>query len=303
MWAMTANEIGTDRTDDFVRVLDQFAALRAYTGPTSVMGGYRVLKPRRDLRQRAAWSLADFVKSTSSRLRFSGSLSVIFIGGLGLAVLAGPANCPCNLTESDTAPSLSRLGYVQTASLRPAPPLASRDEAINDAPIASQAELLAPDSIATGAPATAATETGSLRDVPALAADDIASMPRGPLPANITPLTDAGPREVKVASASPSEMDLLPVLPMIEVAGPTIATTEIEPVARTAAPDDDDEVRSGTVVKRYDAPRRQAARKRAVKRLYRKTDPTNPPESKRYPKWAKQMFDSNWQSQAFSYTR
>jgi len=311
MRALTANEVGISRTDAFALVLDQFAALRTYPSSPTGAGGYRVLAPRRDLRPRTAWRLTDVALRARSRLRFSGSLSVIFIGGLALAVLAGPANCPCNVSAFDSTTSLSRLGYVQTASLSTTrtPAQTNIDDAINAAPLASQAELLAPDSISTGTLGVAdvKTETRSLRDVPALAADEIVPARAKRLPSEIVPLADSQPAEIKVASVSPAQADLLPVLPSLESAGPaTVAAIEI---ASTAA-DADDEPRAAADAPRREtaahneAPRRHAARHRAVKRLYQQAaDPRNPPEHKRYPKWAKQMFDSNWQSQAFSYTR
>ena len=88
--------------ESFLRVLDQFAALHTYAGSTPTAGGYRVLggtqrTPHKASKPSRTRRVAVRPATAGARMRLTGSLSVLFIGGLGLAVLAGPANCPCSL--------------------------------------------------------------------------------------------------------------------------------------------------------------------------------------------------------------
>ena len=46
MRAVTSATDSPSPTDNFVRVLDQFAALSSYTSDAAAVGGYRVLLPR-----------------------------------------------------------------------------------------------------------------------------------------------------------------------------------------------------------------------------------------------------------------
>ena len=98
MRAVTSATHSASPTDNFVRVLDQFAALSSYSSDATAVGGYRVLSSQRASQHqtyRTSLPAPSVAARAGARVRWTGSLSVLFIGGLGLAVLAGPANCPC----------------------------------------------------------------------------------------------------------------------------------------------------------------------------------------------------------------
>ncbi len=103
--------------ENFLRVLDQFASLRTYSSAAPAVGGYRVLTPKR-MTHRAIAQAPTVAARARTRIRWTGSLSVLFVGGLGLAVLAGPANCPCSTAFAVAEQSsMARLGYVQNATM------------------------------------------------------------------------------------------------------------------------------------------------------------------------------------------
>ncbi len=143
----------------FAQVLDQFAALRSYTTAPAAIGGYRVLRPRQAARAtKLSPALAALARA---RLRITGFLSVIFVGGLGLAVLAGPASCPClgEFAVADTHSSAphradaSRFAYMQPAAVIAAGELAAHFA--GERPMLSTAALLDPDEtigVAAGSP-------------------------------------------------------------------------------------------------------------------------------------------------------
>lgn len=292
MRAMSSEFESTGPADSFLGVLDQFAALRSYSDEPAV-GGYRVLSAKRASKRFAAPRLAPtaakaLAAAASARLRLTGSLSILFIGGLGLAVLAGPANCPCSV-EMDVAQrsSLTRLGYVDNARF------VSEVTSQQELPTLATAALVEPGESAAGvSPIT----TSALEPAPEIAAvkrDGFGAVSAGTLPTRIEPLSDAGPtvRVAAAGSAAGVESDVAPVLPVIT------ATT---PPAKVAVTDDDDD---------EEVPR---AKRRKNLRAYRtpvgKSErhaqrPSDEQLVKRAPKWAQQMYVTPWQMQAFSYTR
>lgn len=308
-------------TESFLVVLDQFAALRSYAADAPAVGGYRVLAPRLTVRTMRAPSPGAIAAIARARMRLTGFLSVLFVGGLGLAVLAGPANCPCaNTFAVAEESSIARLGYVDNADM-----LTTR-ESQSELPPLSTAALVAPDTSAAAtpaadispisepnaaaAPATVAEAkdassspitTSSLeqpRAAPVVAGDDLTVADGHRLP-RAEQLADRPPVPVRLAAAPSTESDVPPTLPVVEVSTPP-------PMAITATDAED-----ASVAK----PQKQSVRKRVARterakrsvRAYRTpavakkkaspTDPTPPP------KWAQQMFNNPWQSEAFSYTR
>jgi hypothetical protein len=282
-------------TDNFVRVLDQFASLSSYASEASTIGGYRVLSSRRTAprkKHRSASTATAAPARSAARVRWTGSLSVLFIGGLGLAVLAGPANCPCSSAFAVAEQSsLARLGYVQNARM-----MVEREMVQPDAelPALSTAALIEPEESAVGLSSITTSALEPSREATAIASE-VLSAPRAPrLPANIEQLADAGPENVKLAAASDITTDVPPTLPIIEVATPP-----------------DDSVEPAPAPRRKSVDKARNAKKRAL-RAYRtgnevtlrakaKTPVGDP--TKQAPKWAQQMFVNPWQSRAFSYTQ
>lgn len=307
MRAMSSEFDSIAPADSFLGVLDQFAALRSYRD-TSGVGGYRVLAPRgrgNRAASRYAPTAAALAAIARGRVRITGSLAVLFIGGLGLAVLAGPANCPCT-AELNVAQrsSLTRLGYIENAHfVSPRENIARPSESPAELPAATVAALVEPtENVAGVSPiTTSALEPSALEpstlgpsavkrehEIASVARDGVGTVGAGALPVLIEPLSDAGP-PVRLAAASNIESDVTPELPVI---------TAITPPTKAVVADADE-----------DAPR--AKRKKNL-RAYRTpigkaerhgSQPGNEQLVKRAPKWAQQMYVTPWQMQAFSYTR
>ncbi len=298
MRALSSEFDRADPTDSFVGVLDQFAALRSYSADT--IGGYRVLAPKRRESHSRARSAARHVASaaadtlatmTRARARFTGSLAVLFMGGLGLAVLAGPANCPCT-TEAQMAQrsSLVRLGYAESAHFDTARE-AFADQA--ELPAVTVAALVEPTENAAGVSPITTSALEPEGELAPAKRERLGTVSAGTLPSEIVQVSDAGPT-VRLATAAGTDGDVLPELPMITV------TTPSKP-AKVAVADDDDED-AAPRAKRKKAMR--AYRTPVAKSARHVARPGNDQFAvKRAPKWAQQMYVTPWQTQAFSYTR
>jgi hypothetical protein len=118
----------------------------------------------------------------------------------------------------------------------------------------------------------------------------------GVLPTRIEALTDAKPKPIRLAAASPADDLLIPTLPMVEIETPDAAgATAVEPEPQAAS--DTQTAREPVVSKRRN---RSALRARKARS---NADPASV-AAKRYaraPRWAQQMFETPWQSKAFSY--
>jgi len=121
MRAMTFDDDSANPTENFLRVLDQFAALRTYASATPAVGGYRLFASRHVHRtsQLRLASSAAFAALANARMRLTGFFSVLIVGGLGLAVMSGPSTCPCSnaFTIAEQNDTLARLGYVENGRL------------------------------------------------------------------------------------------------------------------------------------------------------------------------------------------
>jgi hypothetical protein len=291
MCALTVESESAAPGEGFLRVLDQFAALNTYTSATPTTGGYRVLRGiGQSMHKPTSTSFARRVAKRSAtagaRMRWTGSLSVLFIGSLGLAVLAGPATCPCSTTFAQQA-SVERLGYVQNAAFMDAsetPAIAPQRMAFTDV------AFLDPATSPTGISpiTTSAVEPAHATSI--AAADVGATKTIGPLPGSIERVREASPETVKLAAATVVDSDAIPELPVAEVEAPPMPSVTAVDAEREVAP---------KAIKR--SPRKRAVRAyrtpTVAKKKQKPTDPTPPP------KWAQQMFANPWQSQAFSYTR
>jgi len=348
MRAMTFDDNSANPTESFLRVLDQFAALRTYSSAAPVVGGYRVLTSRPAARRKSQFSIlapAAVAALARARMRLTGFLSVLFIGGLGLAVLAGPASCPCSnaftVAEQDTA--LTRLGYVENARL-----VTARETAPEPPTQLAEATFLDPQRSMTDL-SPIITSAIEPRAVPAEdAAQTAAVSPADRLAETFASgVGNEQPQTVEAAAAPAVKSELPPATSAAEVSTPpmtklaAIDADEEADLAATAsahegeaerdaanAIDDDGEGAHGTSNAADDhrsaareladddekpARRAHAPRKRAVIRAYRspnhalaRAKARNAPDAQntpRAPKWAQQMFNNPWQSQAFSYTR
>ncbi|CAN1722240.1 conserved protein of unknown function [Hyphomicrobium sp. 1Nfss2.1] len=289
MRAMSSQFESFDPTESFLGVFDQFAAVRSYSSAPAV-GGFRLLSPKTTAARKAkrafAPSPAAIAALARARMRLTGFLSVLFVGGLGLAVLAGPATCSCTVgAMTAQANSLTRLGYIENAHF-----IAAREQLAPETAIPALSLAKATDtettmgvsSITTSAllPAAEMTSTHSDSQTPPTSS--------AALPAHIESLADAGPT-IKLAALSESD------LPEIGPNTPKTTVAAREPDADAA-----------------DEDRPHKHRKRAI-RAYRTpvaARPTARSKSsgdammvKRAPKWAQQMYVTPWQMQAFSYTR
>jgi len=279
-----------DPTESFLGVLDQFAAVRSYSSAPAV-GGFRLLsssttRPRKAKRALAP-SPAAIAALARARMRLTGFLSVLFVGGLGLAVLAGPATCSCTtgtLTAATT--SLTRLGYIENAHF-----IAPREQLAPETgmPTLSLAQAIDADDATSGVSPITTSALLPAREIASTRGDDVATLSGGPaLPARMEALSDAGPT-VKLAALSESDL-------------PEIGSNA--PKTSIAAHEADDDA--------SEAERPHKHRKRTI-RAYRTPvaarTATRSKSSgdamtvKRAPKWAQQMYVTPWQMQAFSYTR
>jgi len=294
MRAITSDFDNSAPTDSLLGVLDQFAALRAYSADAPTVGGYRLLtqkhaKPFKMARD-ATMTAATVAALARARLRLTGFLSVMFVGALGLAVLAGPATCPSCGNGASEHSSLARLGYAENARFATA-----RNEIKDEIelPILATSTLLEPEASASGVSPITTSALDPSREFAAAKPDQPATIRAGRLPAAaVKALTDAGPT-IRLAAAS-INADMLATLPAIEVTTPPkaeVTATDVEAVAedKPVAP-------KKRILRAYRTP----VAKAVVKRASRSGDGMI---VKRAPRWAQQMYVTPWQSQAFSYTR
>jgi len=286
--------------------MDGFAPLGGTLAAGPTIGGFRIVrsKPTQNARMR----VRRLRRMTGTRLHASGSLSALLVGALTLAVLAGPASCPCDpktgggalLAATSDAKTLSRFAYTRASQIdlpsETATPL-DLDAAATDADgalpkLAALVEPYEPAYAGGVSPISTAAITP---------ADDARNSFTGRvslgafLPERET-LTDAAPKLIRLAAAGPADDLIIPTLPMVEIATPDTSeatATEAEPEAESHA---------HTAHKRALSKRRSRSAQRARKARTR-VDPAIAAAQKyrRAPRWAKQMFDNPWQSSAFSY--
>jgi len=268
--------------------MDDFAALAGGSSADPAIGGFRIVRPRSALpprvRARAIRRLA------RARQHATTSLSLLFIAGLALAILAGPSSCLCGPQRADAASLemkgnaalLSRFAYTRASAIASAP------AARKGGRLPKLAALLEPhepaDAIGTSPISTAAI-------TPLSDARASATRPArlGVLPTKIETLADAAPKPIRLATAAPVEDSLVPVLPMVEIATPE--APDAVPV--------ETETTSATHQETHH--RRAFAHRHAHNS--RTASSYSSPKIVRAPRWAKQMFETPWQSSAFSYIR
>ena len=271
--------------------LDGFAELAGGLGPDPAIGGFRVMRPR--VSQRTRIKARILRRTAGMRLRASGSLSVLFTGGLALAVLAGPASRPCDplhtappLAAGSDARALSELADTHASQIELArtPAAQGREDPLT--------ELAALDpNPAARAEAPSPIETAAIPAVRTSRARLVGLARLGALPSKIDTLAAAKPEPIHLAAAAPAADVPAPLLPVIEVSTP-------DQLATATAADE-----THTRHKRTISKRRRTRTQRA--RGARSSDPAVIAAQKyaRAPRWAQQMFDNPWQSKAFSYIR
>jgi hypothetical protein len=265
--------------------MDDFAELRANRAALPAIGGYRILRPRPV--RRPPTRSQTLQRLAGARLRATGFLSVLFIGGLGLAVLAGPANCPCHSRLAAAPETLrdarlvSRFAYTKAAAF-------GTDAEL---PVLSMAAIVEPDDDLAG---TSPISTSAIAPPSKeRARDGAAARARvAGFPSEIETLSDAAPKLVRLAAASPAESDLTPTLPVVEITAPA----EPEIVAVDVKPDQNAGPKHASRQRN-----RAAARARRAKLNAAKATPSM--KVARAPRWAQQMYATPWQSSAFSYIR
>jgi hypothetical protein len=249
---------------------------------------------------------------SGARLRATGTLSVLFVAGLGLAVLAGPASCPCDRNVAaaelpDSPPSLSRFTYaIASAAVEHGLPrasfeLAAAPAAEEDLPTLSTVAMLEPEESPDASPIT----TSAIDTLAARAASPPSHV--GLLPATPEALSDNAPRQIQLANAAPVEgADLAPVLPPVVVDTPLTEIEVVDPEAREAEPVHEPAHQPAAERKRprkHASPRKQNTREPRTRAPIASTKSTKPDRAKlaKVPRWARQMFDTPWQTKAFSY--
>ncbi len=288
--------------------MDGFAALDRPLSADAAIGGFRIIRPRPV--EVAAATVGDTRRSTSARLHASGTLSVLFIGGLALAVLAGPASCPCNSARTDAASvavasharGLSRFAYTRAAAIDIASDAPAPVE-LWDAPVgtagAADGENRTLPQLAAVIEPDAGTSPISTSALPRAEDDPIDKLLAAPahlgaLPTGIETLADAAPKPIRLAAAAVDEV--VPMLPLVEITtpdAPEVIPIESAPKAATETDVQPERAKPEPHARRSLRGRR--ARAHAARSAYAKLV--------REPRWAQQMFETPWQNSAFSYVR
>jgi hypothetical protein len=268
--------------------MDDFAALAGGPAADPAIGGFRIVRPRSGLpprvRARAMRRLA------RARQHVTGSLSLLFILGLALAILAGPSSCLCGLQQADAASLemkgdatlLSRFAYTRASAI------GSPSATHKGGTLPKLAALVEPHEPA-GTIGTSPISTAAITPLSEARASTTRPAPLGVLPTKIETLADAAPKPIRLAAAAPAEDSLIPMLPMVEIATPEAPeTVTVETETKPAT-------------------HREAHHRRAFAHRHahnsRRASSYSSPKIVRAPRWAKQMFETPWQSSAFSYIR
>lgn len=292
---------------------DSFANLNTGYGADPAIGGFRILRSQplaRPARSRLARR-----KFSAARLPATGFLSVLLVGGFALAVLAGPANCPCGypeeagLAKTDAGARLiSRLAYSRESMAD----LSERVRARASTPDATPAGRTSlPKLLTVAALETDVALSGTVRPdnvspistaaIPAVetpkARPFAAPQRLGLLPAEFENLTDTTPGLIKVAAATPADGELRPMLPTVELDAIVVepARTPKREANHVEKPHRHDANTQRTSTKT--TTKRRANKPAASSRLSRRA------AARRAPRWSQQLHANPWQTKAFSYLR
>jgi hypothetical protein len=275
---------GADRsTEALAALIDDFTAIKAAGVAAPRIGGYRVLLPRHIGRP----LVPTIARLAGARMRATGLLTVLFVGGLGLAVLAGPASCPCDLAPgasasaeaSSGARGVARFAYLKQSAMvvasAPEPPGLSA--AILVEPAEAHASPISTSAIEP--PEKASVHEGYARR-------------SGILPAKFEELTDAVPTKA-IRLAALEEGEGAPMLPVVLVDTP--------PIPEIAAVDAEADAEKRLRQKHMSSRRRAIGTHPAKTRSAALSGPGSTSKRGKVPRWAQKMFETPWQSKAFSY--
>ncbi len=306
-----ASKAAADKsTAGLLKIMDDIARLRAAPAPPIAAGGYRMLNVRSD---RPRPMRAAFIAPLIAKpMRVRGFLTAVFAGGLGLAVLAGPVTCPsCDPLPSegqvDAQRILSRLEYTRDlstdAAARETPPPAQVEPTVT----ADRGEPPAVSAPAITKPADAAAPTSTaaippVRDgvpdsVPAAADATEPSSGAASLPQKIEELSDQGPPQTEIAAADVEAAPEAPLPPVGSTEFPHKTIIDADPVPEEPAPHASTQ-RKHSLVKQHRAKARVPAAHNVpppAPKLY------GPNKYRMVPTWAAKMYESPWQSKAFSF--
>jgi hypothetical protein len=250
--------------------MDGFAALDAAPLSGPGIGGFRFVRARRAERTGLRALVLERIREriAGGRLRVTGSLAVLFVGSLTLAVIAcGPRPAP-PLAKARDAHALSRFAYTRATP-------AGGSQAGDSVKLPELAAVIEP-AHAAGTSPISTSALPPARDASA----------RFALPTKIEPLADTQPSLVRLAAAGGAD-EFIPLLPMVEVVTPEA------PEAETNS-----EIRHDRATRH----KRSTLRTRRAKSGVTPSGAA-PKKIVRAPRWAQQMFDTPWQSTAFSYIR
>jgi hypothetical protein len=260
--------------------MDGFAALDAAPLSGPGIGGFRFVRARRAERTGLRALVLERIREriAGGRLRVTGSLAVLFVGSLTLAVIAcGPRPAP-PLAKARDAHALSRFAYTRATP-------AGGSQAGDTVKLPELAAVIEP-AHAAGTSPISTSALPPARDASA----------RFALPTKIEPLADTRPSLVRLAAAGGAD-EFIPLLPMVEVVTPE--APEADPMLPP-----EPTVKNKREIRRDRATRHKHSTPRA-RRAKSGVTPSGaaPKKIVRAPRWAQQMFDTPWQSTAFSYIR
>ena len=277
-----------------------FAELRAGAYADPAIGGFRILQPR-PVRRQLTWRPA-------SRLPTSGFLATVVIGGFGLAVLTGPATCPCGpLPSADQAATTSatptRLAYAnETVS-----DLGERLRTVEITPVRRQLPKLVTVSLhrpteaptEPEAPPTLDASPISTAAIPieAPSAETRASGPperTGLLPGKIVSLSDSAPKAIKLAAVAPEDSVAVRELSVTDV---RVHTTPELPHMKPKVPPVAKASHKPQVVTHAKPRKEYRGAPETTQHLTRRE------RARRAPRWSQQLYANPWQTKAFSYLR
>ncbi len=314
-----------ESTAGLLKIMDDIAGLRAAPLPPIAAGGYRMLNVRghRPRPTRAA-AISPLIRRP---MRVRGFLTAVFAGGLGLAVLAGPATCPaCDPAQTDgrldAKRIVSRLTYTD----------GSADAAALETPAARTEDIVKPDAaeppaqVALAEPdkpaAPIATAALGTPTEPVAETAPVTAAPSAEAPANVEPEArtveqpEASPvkePEARIAE-EPENIEEVPARdpPRTEVAAATMESepkTPLLPVGATTLPlkdigaeDSFDSTPPSRAVHKHSAAKHSAAKaRRIVPRNASAPKLYSPDKYHVVPRWAAKMYESPWQNKAFSF--
>ena len=308
-----------ESTAGLLKIMDDIAGLNAMGSlPPIAAGGYRVIEIRRD---RPRPSRAAALAPLAGRpMRMRGFLTALFAGGLGLAVLAGPATCPtCDPAHADGQLDAKRiLSRLDLHARRRRRRRRARGAAARRSDVPPVAERGTPPALSELAPVEPRTPRHRARRSrppqstrhPSVSPTPRPRRPLQPkptsetatepapraakLPDKIEELSDQGPPQTRIAAATVESEPQPPLPPVGSTTLPLkdVAVEPEEPAPHVQAPRKHIPIKARDAKPRAKGPRNAAP---SAPRLY------SPNKYAQVPGWAAKMFETPWQTKAFSF--